>query len=290
MGADQRRDQPGDEQHVDRIEARQRRCPELWAGQQEVVQVRTDERAGAVDVHADDRGPVGLLIEGQQVARERHQHGQHQQHRADHPVELARVLVGPEEERSSHVQEHEDDHHGRAPLVHAADELAQERLVGDVPGRLVGVGRRRVVVHGQEDAGDRLVEEGEHRRRAQGVEPVGPLGDLAEHHPARAAGQRGALVDPVDGGDAAFLGGADRTQLLLAGTLGRPLEGGRDRRCGELQLHDVPGSLRAVGRDGYRYWPMPSSGSPGKRGEKRRSSEFTEKRGPISTWPSRTRV
>ena len=127
--------------------------------------------------------------------------GQDEQDDADDPVELARVLVGAEEEGPRHVQEDEDHHHRRAPLVHAAHELAEEGLVGDVARRLVGPGGRRVVVHGQEDAGDRLVEEGEHRRRAQRVEPVGPLGDLAEHHPPRGARQRRALVDPVDGGD-----------------------------------------------------------------------------------------
>ena len=90
---------PGHEQHVDRVEARQRRRAELGAAAQEVRQVRADERAGAVDVHAHDRRPVGALVERQQVAGERHRHRQDQQHDADHPVELARVLVGAEEER-----------------------------------------------------------------------------------------------------------------------------------------------------------------------------------------------
>ncbi len=66
------------------------------------------------------------------------------------------------------------------------------------------------------------------------------------------------------------------------------------RRCGTLeqlgQRHQepVPGTVGGSGRllvdgrtavskrDGYMYWPMPSSGSPGSRGEKRWSSELTE--------------
>src|SRR5450631_3753245 len=36
------------------------------------------------------------------------------------------------------------------------------------------------------------------------------------------------------------------------------------------------GSTEVEKRAGYRYWPMPSSGCPGSRAEKRRSSELTE--------------
>ena len=43
------------------------RTPRRRAGSR---QVRADERAGAVDVHADDRRPVGALVERQQVAGE----------------------------------------------------------------------------------------------------------------------------------------------------------------------------------------------------------------------------
>src|SRR5699024_11207448 len=109
--------------------------------------------------------------------------------------------------------------------------------------------------------------------------------------------ERRALVDPVDDrgpgllGDIAAGGGA----VALPRPLRRGVELLRQRRRGELQLGHgsvahVPGSLRTVGREGYRYCPMPSSASPGSRGEKRLSSRFTEKRGPISSWPARVRV
>src|SRR3712207_6934513 len=46
------------------------------------------------------------------------------------------------------------------------------------------------------------------------VEPVGPLGDLAEHEPACGAGQGRALVDPVDGGDPRLLRSEEHTSEL----------------------------------------------------------------------------
>ena len=237
MGADQRDQRAGDQQHVDRVEARQRGRPEFGAGSQEVAQVGADQRSGAVDVDAHDRRPVGALVERQQVAGEGHHHRQDQQHHADHPVQLARVLVGAEEERAAHVQEHEDHHHARAPLVHAADELAEEHVVGHVANRFVrAAGGIRAVVHRQENAGDGLREEGEHRRGAERVEPVGALRHLAEHQPAGAAAQRGALVDPVDDVDPGRLGALGHAALAvaLAGARGRRLERGGDWGCRKL--------------------------------------------------------
>ena len=48
-------------------------------------------------------------------------------------------------------------------------------------------------------------DEREHRRRAQRVEPVGPLRDLAVEHPREEARRAGALVDPPDEVGAALL-------------------------------------------------------------------------------------
>ncbi len=61
-------------------------------------------------------------------------------------------------------------------LCMRAHELPEERVVGDVAHRLVGAaGGVGPVEHRQKDAGHRLVEEREHRRRAERVEPVDPL-------------------------------------------------------------------------------------------------------------------
>ena len=64
---------------------------------------------------------------------------------------------------------------------------AEEDVVVDVGDRGVGLGRRGRVEHRQEDAGDRLDDEGEERRRAERVEPVGPLRHLAVEHPGEEA-------------------------------------------------------------------------------------------------------
>ena len=105
MYADQRSDQPRDDEHVDRIEACERFSAEFGARAKEVRQIGPDDRSRAGDVHRYDRRPERAVVERKQIAGERHRHRQDQQNDADHPVQLARVLVGAEEERAPHVQE-----------------------------------------------------------------------------------------------------------------------------------------------------------------------------------------
>ena len=286
MRADQRGDQARDEQHVERVEAADRGGPELRSGPQEVRQVGADDRPRGVDVHGHHGGPEGALVERQQVAGQAHHQREHQQHHADHPVQLARVLVRAEEEGPAHVQEDQDDHHRRAPLVHAAHELAEEDLVGDVRGRLVGARGVGLVVHRQEDAGDRLREEGEHRGRAERVEPVGALGHLAVEEAAQEGRGAGALVEPADAVAAPStacsfggrLGGALRRRssavAVVTGALWRG--GAGPRGAGELHVVGLPGRGTARARPG---------GSTGSRGREAARSELSEKRSPISTRP-----
>ena len=143
-----------------------------------------------VDVDAHDRGPVGALVERQQVPRERHRQGEDQQHNADDPVQLARVLVGAEEERPRPCAGRSGSPSRSSPTCACRARTARGTLRWSRSGSIRRRRRRgRGVVHRQEDAGDGLVEEREQRRRAQRVEPVGPLRHLAEHRPARPAPQ-----------------------------------------------------------------------------------------------------
>ena len=64
----------------------------------------------------------------------------------------------------------------------------------DCVGRL----RVRLVVHGQDHAGDELDDEGGQRRRAERVEPVRLGRDLAEEEVLEPADEARALLEPVD--------------------------------------------------------------------------------------------
>ena len=98
-----------------------------------------------------------------------------------------------------------------------------------------------------------------------------PFGHLAEHQPAQALRELGALVDPVDDGEAGLGRGLDRVQRrrlarasARAGRLSSFGSGIRNRsraRSGAGADGSIDGSTEVSKRDGYRYWPMPSSGS-----------------------------
>ena len=179
----------------------------------------------------------------------------------------------------------------RAPLVHAAHELAEEDLVRDARRRLVGARRVRLVVHRQEHARDRLREEGEHRGRAERVVPVGALRDLAVEEAAQERAGAGALVEPAD--DAR--GALDRLLLRRsASSPGPPLRP-------FLPLRSFwPGPRRAAAqglRQGRQFMWSASTGrgtararrggSTGRAARSARAREFSEKRSPTSTRPLR---
>ena len=195
---DQREERTGDHEHVQRVELAQRIGGDLGAAGEELRQERPDHRRRPVQVDPDHRRPVGGLVPGQQVAGEALQHPHREQEHADDPVQLARVLVGAEEEDPRHVEEHQDDEDAGAPLVHAANEPAEREVVGDELDRLVSRFGIRLVVHGEHDARDRLDEEGRQRRRAERVEPVRVPRHLAEEEVLDSADEAGALLEPVE--------------------------------------------------------------------------------------------
>ena len=158
----------------------------------------TEERRGAVDVDADDRGPVRRLVPRQQVAGEAFAEPHREQQHADDPVQLTRVLVGAEEEHAPHVHEHQDDEDRRAPLVHAAHEPARPHVVRDVLDRRVRLLRIRLVVHREDHAGQRLHEERGEGRRAERREPVDVARHLPEEEVLDAADEAGPLLEPVE--------------------------------------------------------------------------------------------
>ena len=79
----------------------------------------------ARDVERDRRRPVRLLIPRQQIAGERKGEDDQQEQHADHPVQLARLLVGPEQHDAQHVDDRRDDDEAGAEEVKTAQHAAE---------------------------------------------------------------------------------------------------------------------------------------------------------------------
>ena len=62
-------------------------------------------------------------------------------------------------------------------MVEAADEPAEGHLVFDVLHAVIGMIRRRSIVHGEEHAGDSLQHKQEERGRAEHIDPTGAARD-----------------------------------------------------------------------------------------------------------------
>src|SRR6266542_2089481 len=171
-------------EHMQHVPADERGRPDLDRPEKHEADLVPDHRRVAHHRGADRDRPDGELVPGQQVAGERQQQGEQQQHHADHPVELARRLVGAVVEDPGHVQEHREDHQVGGPSVHISHELAEEhrgrqRLHVVVGELLTQAGRWPVEEH-QEDAGDGEQDEQEEGQPAQ-AERVGQLEAVPLH-------------------------------------------------------------------------------------------------------------
>ena len=98
---------------MERVPLRERVGADLRAARQELREPGTGEGRRAVQVDTDHGCPVRRLVPGQQVAGEAHQHPHDEDEGTRDPEQLARVLVGAEQEHARHVHEEEDHEDAR---------------------------------------------------------------------------------------------------------------------------------------------------------------------------------
>ena len=154
------------------------------------------DRAEQRDDHL--RAPVGHVAPGQQVAEERLGHQAQVDQEAEDPQQLARLLVRPVQQRAEHVQIDDDEERRGAGRVQVADQPAPLDVAHDVLDRAERVGGRRLVVHGQEDAGHDLEDQHHERERAEVVPEVEVLGRVVLRRVLLPhLGHREAVVDPL---------------------------------------------------------------------------------------------
>ena len=185
--------------HVQREEAVQRDVGDVVVAADPLHQRLADAGNRAEQRHDHLRAPVGHVAPGQQVTQERFGHQAQVDQHAEDPHQLARILVRAVHHAAEHVQVHDDEERRGAGRVHVADEPAPLHVAHDVFDRGERIGRRGLVVHRQEDAGDDLHHQHQQRQRAEVVPEVEilrrvVLAGVLLHE----ASQRKARVDPVE--------------------------------------------------------------------------------------------
>ncbi len=162
-------------------------------------QIRADHRNSAEQIDDHLRAPEGHLTPRQQVAHEGFGHQAQEDHHAEEPDQFARLLVGAVNQRPEHVQVDDDEERRRAGGMHVADQPAPVHVAHDVFDRGERLGGGGLVVHGQPDAGQNLIDQHQNRQRAEEVPEVEVfrrviLGQMLAHH----LGERKALVNPAE--------------------------------------------------------------------------------------------
>ena len=216
-----------------------------------------DERDAAGDRRADPEPPVRVLIEAQDLAGEGHAERHRSRKHADDPGQLARILVGAEQEHLHHVDEHDRDHEVRAPAVQRAEEPAERDLVVQGLQAAPGLVRRRHVDERQADAGHELQAEDDQRGAAEDVRTSSRVlrGTGCSAASRIGAAELQALVEP----------GADLRAIRRMAVCS-PIErarSGSGRRHLARRDQSSPSSIL------YRYSNSPRCGGPEARGRPR---------------------
>ena len=110
---------------MQRVETQEGVLPDLGPADQQVLEPAAEKRHVVHETGADGHRPVRQLVPRQEISREGEQECEHQQHHADDPVELTRLLVGARVEDAHHVQPHHQHHEVRSPTVHVSDQLPE---------------------------------------------------------------------------------------------------------------------------------------------------------------------
>jgi hypothetical protein len=94
-----------------------------------VHQLRADKWNPAHNGCADSKSPVSILIEAQNLSRERHPKSAQKENTATDPGQFARVFVSAKEKRLDQMQAHDGDHEDGAPVVNRAQKPPEELFV-----------------------------------------------------------------------------------------------------------------------------------------------------------------
>ncbi len=187
--ADERQQQPGDQQHVGYVEPRDDHVAGELAAEHEERHVGADDGSRLDQAVRDPQPGARQQVVGEGVAREPLEDAEEQEHAADHPVQLTRLAEGSGDEDADQVDEHRGDEEHRRPVVHLPHEQAATDVEGDVEGRGVGLrhvqtavllvgafvddlAHARLVPKGEEHAGEEQDDEAPQRDLAQHERPV----------------------------------------------------------------------------------------------------------------------
>ena len=199
VSGDQAEQHQRDRDHMEGEKAVERGITDHIVAANPEREFRADEGDRGKKIHDDLRAPVGHLAPGKQVAEEGFGHQDQKDQAAEDPDQFARLAVGAVNQAPEHVNVDDDEEGRGAGRVHVAHQPAPGHIAHDVFDRLEGLGRVRLVVHREEDAGDNLEHKNQRGQCTKKVEKIEVFGRVVFGEmrlPGR--GQRKALVYPAE--------------------------------------------------------------------------------------------
>jgi len=175
MHPDQAEDRGWDQEHVGRVEPRERGASHVVARDDEAREPISDDRRPRRLFCRDHDRPERVLVPPQELPGEGHRERCEEEERPGEPVRFAGELEGSEQIHLRHVDKDEDHHRARPEIVHSAHDRAEGRIVTNELQRVVRAVRCGDIRHRQTDPG---IAAGRLHDRAAWLEEACTLGGL----------------------------------------------------------------------------------------------------------------
>ena len=167
MKRHQHDDQDREDGGVHRKKVAQGGWPDLGAAQNDLLKPAADDGDVFQHADADDGGPIGQLIPGEQISGKVGCQHEDQQTEPDNPVYLSGRVKAAGKKYPQTMQAGHNDQEIGAPEMQVADQLAEQKAFLKVRYRRIGLGGHGPVGELQQDAGEQLEAQKNGRHAAQ---------------------------------------------------------------------------------------------------------------------------
>lgn len=152
---------------VQRKKSGQGMMPGLIASNEDLFEVIPDNRRIPNDIGSHLRGPISFLVPRQEIAGEPQPHRHRKQGKAEPEIELTGGLVGSIHHHLDEMQDQQDNHELRGPVVDTPQPDATLHMLLEMMNTFPSRIRARTVEHPEHNPCDEL----DHDRKGQGASP-----------------------------------------------------------------------------------------------------------------------
>ena len=169
----------------------------LVASDKELLQVVPDKGSISHDIGGNLRGPVSLLVPGEQVTGQPEAHCHAKEGKTEPEIEFTRSRIGAVYNHLHQVQDQQDNHELRSPVMNSPQPVTTLHVLLKVMNAFPCRVCTRTVEHPEHDPCDELDHDGKGQGAAPDITPAGPSRDILKKSLTSDPPDTGTIINPV---------------------------------------------------------------------------------------------